>query len=95
VCSTRPFNMIWVGARLINSNLVVAFQAAYALGLVVVGRFIDKLGTRLGYALALAFWSSLRWGRHWAVRCQASLSLESPLGFGEAAVFSRQHQGGS
>src|SRR5271167_5234841 len=39
------------------SNLVVAFQAAYAVGMVVVGRLIDKLGTRLGYALAMIFWS--------------------------------------
>src|SRR5271165_5643934 len=34
------------------SNLVIAFQAAYALGMLLVGRLIDKLGTRLGYALA-------------------------------------------
>src|SRR6202521_4192625 len=39
------------------SNLVFAFQAAYALGMVVVGRLIDRLGTRLGYALAMIFWS--------------------------------------
>src|SRR5450755_3343411 len=38
-------------------NLVFAFQAAYALGMVLVGRFIDRVGTRLGYALAMAFWS--------------------------------------
>jgi hypothetical protein len=39
------------------SNLVFAFQTAYALGMVLVGRLIDRLGTRLGYALAMAFWS--------------------------------------
>src|SRR6202451_199727 len=38
-------------------NLVFAFQAAYAVGMVLVGRFIDRVGTRLGYALAMAFWS--------------------------------------
>src|SRR5277367_929929 len=38
-------------------NLVFAFQAAYALGMVLVGRFIDRVGTRLGYALAMTFWS--------------------------------------
>src|SRR6202049_2666732 len=39
------------------SNLVFAFQAAYAAGMVLVGRLIDRLGTRLGYALAMVFWS--------------------------------------
>src|SRR6266487_2643898 len=39
------------------SNLVFVFQATYALGMVIVGRVIDRLGTRLGFALAMVFWS--------------------------------------
>src|SRR5580700_7767604 len=39
------------------SDLVVAFQAAYALGMLLIGRLIDRLGTRAGYAAAMAFWS--------------------------------------
>src|SRR5438552_10115007 len=34
-----------------------AFQAAYALGLLVVGRLMDKFGTRKGFSVAIAFWS--------------------------------------
>src|SRR5207237_9364996 len=38
-------------------NLVFAFQTAYAVGMVVMGRLIDRLGTKIGYALAMIFWS--------------------------------------
>ena len=37
--------------------IVTAFQGAYAIGLLGIGRFIDRVGTRLGYSLALAWWS--------------------------------------
>ena len=69
------------------SNLVVAFQAAYALGLVVVGRFIDKLGTRLGYALALSFWSLASMGTALGSSLTSFTASRLALGFGEAAVF--------
>ena len=38
-------------------DLVSWFTAAYALGFLVAGRLLDKLGTRLGYALAIVVWS--------------------------------------
>jgi ACS family hexuronate transporter-like MFS transporter len=37
--------------------IVEAFQAAYALGLLVAGSIIDAVGVRLGYALAIGLWS--------------------------------------
>ena len=39
------------------SNIVFAFTAAYAIGLLVVGRVIDLLGVRKGFSLAVAAWS--------------------------------------
>ena len=39
-------------------NIVTAFQAAYAIGLVTAGAIIDRLGTRIGYALAIAVGAS-------------------------------------
>ncbi len=39
------------------SNVVFAFQVAYAIGYAGAGRLIDRLGVRLGYALAVLFWS--------------------------------------
>lgn len=37
--------------------IVTAFTAAYAIGLLVIGRVIDILGTKMGYALSLTGWS--------------------------------------
>ncbi|MDR1886901.1 MAG: MFS transporter, partial [Prevotellaceae bacterium] len=39
------------------SHVVMAFQLAYALGLLGVGRIVDKTGTKLGYFLSLLGWS--------------------------------------
>src|SRR5580700_10805765 len=40
------------------SNIVNAFQAAYAIGLLLAGRFMDRVGTRLGYTLSISLWSA-------------------------------------
>src|SRR5215468_5681543 len=39
-------------------DIVFAFQLAYAIGFVFAGRIIDRLGTKLGLALALVVWSA-------------------------------------
>jgi ACS family hexuronate transporter-like MFS transporter len=39
------------------SNIVFAFQVAYAIGYAGAGRLIDRMGVRLGYFLAVLFWS--------------------------------------
>lgn len=38
-------------------NIVTAFQASYGVGLLVVGRWLDRVGTRRGLAIAIALWS--------------------------------------
>jgi MFS transporter, ACS family, hexuronate transporter len=68
-------------------NLVFSFQAAYALGMVVVGRFIDRVGTRLGYALAMAFWSLASIAHGFAGSFTSFLAVRFALGFGESGVF--------
>jgi ACS family hexuronate transporter-like MFS transporter len=35
----------------------MAFTAAYAIGLLIMGRLIDKIGTRAGYTLIITLWS--------------------------------------
>ena len=39
------------------SNIVFAFQFAYAIGLLFVGKLVDRLGTRKGFSLAVFLWS--------------------------------------
>ncbi len=39
------------------SNIIFAFQLAYAIGLLVVGRIMDWLGTRKGFSIAVFIWS--------------------------------------
>jgi len=69
------------------SNLVIAFQAAYAAGMLLTGRLIDKLGTRLGYALAMIFWSLASMGTALGNSLTSFAISRAALGFGEAAVF--------
>jgi ACS family hexuronate transporter-like MFS transporter len=68
-------------------NLVLAFQGAYAVGMLVVGRIIDRLGTRLGYALSMVFWSLASMGHALGSSFTSFLVARSALGFGESGVF--------
>jgi MFS transporter, ACS family, hexuronate transporter len=68
-------------------NLVFAFQAAYAMGMVFVGRLIDRLGTRIGYAVAMVFWSLASMGHALANSLSGFVIARAALGFGEAGVF--------
>src|SRR5213595_22760 len=68
-------------------SLVSAFQIAYAAGMLLVGGLIDRLGTRLGYALAMIFWSLASMGTALASSLTGFRMSRYALGFGEAAVF--------
>ena len=39
------------------SDIVFAFQLAYAAGFLVAGRMMDRLGARVGFAIAIVIWS--------------------------------------
>src|ERR1700744_5807421 len=65
-------------------NLVFAFQAAYALGMIFVGRLIDRFGTRIGYAVAMVFWSLASMGHAIANSLVGFMIARCALGFGEA-----------
>ncbi|MGF7077673.1 MFS transporter [Mucilaginibacter sp. UYCu711] len=67
--------------------IVTAFQIAYAIGLLLSGKLLDKFGTRLGYATAVTVWS---FGAliHAAVSTVMGFGFaRAILGIGEAANF--------
>jgi MFS transporter, ACS family, hexuronate transporter len=67
--------------------IVAAFQAAYAIGLVCAGAVIDRLGTRIGYALAICIWSVAAMS-HALVRTAVGFGVARfLLGLGEAGNF--------
>jgi ACS family hexuronate transporter-like MFS transporter len=64
-----------------------AFTLAYAIGFLVAGWFIDKVGTRIGYALYLTIWS-LAAAAHALVRSAFGFGLARfALGIGESGNF--------
>ena len=68
-------------------NLVFAFQAAYAAGLLLVGRLVDRLGVRLGYAVTMIFWSLASMGHALATSLTGFMVARASLGFAESGVF--------
>lgn len=55
--------------------IVTSFQAAYALGLVLFGWFIDKYGTKIGYTISITGWS---------IAAMAHAAVSTVFGFGAA-----------
>jgi MFS transporter, ACS family, hexuronate transporter len=51
----KPEHFGWTPRDL--TNIVFWFEVAYAIGLLLAGRFLDWIGTRIGYAVSLTFWS--------------------------------------
>jgi ACS family hexuronate transporter-like MFS transporter len=64
-----------------------AFTFAYAIGFLVVGRFVDRVGTKIGYAVALVLWS-IAAAAHALARTPQDFKLARFfLGLGEAGNF--------
>jgi ACS family hexuronate transporter-like MFS transporter len=67
--------------------IVDAFQISYAVGLLVAGRLIDKLGTRIGYMLVMAIWSLSAMGHALANTAWEFAFARFFLGLGESGNF--------
>jgi MFS transporter, ACS family, hexuronate transporter len=49
------------------SWIIFSFQTAYAIGLLFVGKLMDRIGTKIGFALAIIVWSLAAMLHAWAV----------------------------
>lgn len=67
--------------------IIMAFQIAYAIGLVSMGGLLDKIGSRIGFVIAMTVWS-LAGMAHAAARSMFSFALvRFALGIGQSANF--------
>ena len=69
------------------SNIVLAFYVAYAVGLVVMGRIVDRLGTGKGFSLAVLIWSAAAMAHALARSVAQFAAVRFALGLGESGNF--------
>ncbi len=69
------------------ANIVFSFQLAYALGYLAFGKLIDRLGARLGYALAVIIWTVAHIANAWAGSLVEFMVARFAIGLGESGNF--------
>lgn len=68
-------------------NIVSWFSFAYAIGFLGMGRLLDRIGVRMGFALAIIAWSLAAMGHAFARTVQGFSIARAALGLGEAGNF--------
>ncbi len=69
------------------SYIVMAFTTTYAIGYLAMGRFIDRVGTKIGYAVSLIVWSLASIGHGFVKSTIGFIIARSTLGISEAGNF--------
>ncbi len=69
------------------SRIVTAFTASYAIGLLLAGRLLDRIGTKWGYLLAVLVWTIASMGHALAATVGGFILARILLGLGEAGNF--------
>src|SRR6478735_4958808 len=64
-----------------------AFQGAYAIGLLLFGPFVDRVGTKLGYAVSIAAWSLSALGHGFVASVTGFFRARVALGVSEGGNF--------
>src|SRR5688572_31628789 len=68
-------------------NISAAFTLAYAIGFLFAGWFIDRFGTRIGYAIYLVVWSLAAAAHALASTAMGFAAARFALGLGESGNF--------
>jgi len=68
-------------------NVVIFFQIAYGVGLLTAGRVVDRLGTKAGYAIAIAVWGLASMSHSLVTSVVGFYIARVCLGLGEAGNF--------
>lgn len=68
-------------------TIVTAFQAAYALGFLLMGWLIDRFGPKIGYAIAITVWTIGHVAHGFASTVAGFMAARVVLGVGEAGHF--------
>ena len=68
-------------------NIVTAFQAAYALGFLLMGWLIDRFGPKIGYSIAITIWTIGHVAHGFAGSVVSFMAARVILGVGEAGHF--------
>ncbi|MCJ7935937.1 MAG: MFS transporter [Chryseobacterium sp.] len=69
------------------SYIVMAFTTTYAIGYMAMGRLIDRVGTKIGYAVSLIVWSLASIGHGFVKSTIGFIIARSTLGISEAGNF--------
>jgi ACS family hexuronate transporter-like MFS transporter len=69
------------------SNIILAFQLAYAIGLLFVGKVMDWLGSRKGFSLSVLVWSVAAMAHALASSVMGFSAARCALGLGESGSF--------
>jgi len=75
----------WTNAEYGSVN--AAFQASYAIGLLLFGPFVDRVGTKIGYAVSIAAWSLAALGHGFVGSVNGFFRARVALGVSEGGNF--------
>ena len=68
-------------------RIIICFQVTYGIGLLTAGRLIDKIGTKVGYAIAIGIWALASMSHSFVGSVLGFCIARALLGLGEAGNF--------